>query len=113
MLMNHADAQRCGIVRVVDMDFLTVLFDDALLRLVQSEQDAHQRGFACAVFAKQGMDLPPLKLQGDIVIGLDPRELLGDVQHLDYIVCHVVTPLPFNWLVFIIKDFWEKYNVFY
>ena len=57
MLMHHADAQVIGVVGVLDGHHLAVLFDDALLRLVQSEEHAHQRGFPRAVFAEQRVDL--------------------------------------------------------
>ena len=57
MLVDHADAQGIGIVGVFDRDHRAVLFDDALLGLIQAEQYAHQRGLARAVFAQQGVDL--------------------------------------------------------
>ena len=57
-------------------------------RLVQAEQHAHQRTFASAVFAQQGMYLALTQLQGDIIVCLDSRELLGNVEHLDHkILC--------------------------
>ena len=52
VLVDHADAQRVGIVGVLDADLHAVLPDGALLRLIQAEQDAHQRGLAGAVFAQ-------------------------------------------------------------
>ena len=93
VLVHHADVQGRGIVGVVDFHNLAVLFDNAGFRLVQAKQDAHQRGFTGTVFAQKRMDFPPAQLEGNIVIGLDAREFLGDVQHLDYVVCHTVTPI--------------------
>jgi hypothetical protein len=40
------------------VDFLAVDFYDAGIGLVQSEEDAHQRGFPGAVLPEQGVDLP-------------------------------------------------------
>ena len=57
MLVHHADAQCVGIVRVVDLDLLSVFPYRTLLRLIQTEQHTHQGGFTGAVFAQQGVDL--------------------------------------------------------
>ena len=86
VLMHHADAQRGGLVRVGDFYLFAVLFDDALFGLVHAEQYAHQGGFTGTVFAQQCMDLTLSQLQGDIVVSLDARKFLGDVQHLDDII---------------------------
>ena len=88
VLVDHADPQCVCIVRVLDLHHLAVFFDDALLRLVQAEQHAHQRTFAGAIFAQQSVYLAFAQLQGDIIVCLDPREFLGDVEHLDHkILC--------------------------
>ena len=52
VLVDHADAERIGIVRVLDGHDLAVLLDGALLGLVQTEEHAHERGLARAVFAQ-------------------------------------------------------------
>ena len=83
VLVHHADAQGVGVVGILDGHHLTVLFDDALLRLVQAEQNTHQRGFARAVFAQQGVDLALFQLQGDVVVGDNTGEPFGDVQHFN------------------------------
>ena len=83
VLVHHADTQIVGVVGVLDGHHLAVLFDDALLRLVQAEKHAHQRGLPGAVFAQQGVDLSLFQLQGDIVVGHDAGEPLGDIQHLN------------------------------
>jgi len=88
VLVHHADAQCICIVGVADGDLLAVLADLTSLRLVQAEQHAHQRTFAGAIFAQQGVYLAFAQLQGDIIVCLDPREFLGDVEHLDHkILC--------------------------
>ena len=86
VLVHHADAQRRCVVGVVDLHRLAVFADLALLRLIQAEQDGHQCGLACAVFAQQGVDLTLAQLQGDVVVGLDAGKLLGDVKHFDHIL---------------------------
>ena len=52
-----------------------------------------------AVFTEQGVDLALFELQGDVVVGLDARELLGDVKHFDHIrrsVVHTATYFPIS-----------------
>ena len=83
--MNHADAEIVGIVGVLDLDFLSVFFDGAFLGLVETEQHAHQRGFAGAVFAEQGMDFAFFELKRDIVVCDDAGKTLGDMQHFNRI----------------------------
>ena len=85
MLVHHADAQCIGIVGVLDRDHLAVLADLALFRLIEAEENRHQRGLAGAVFAQQGMNLTLAQLQGNVVIGDDTWELFGDVQHFNCI----------------------------
>ena len=87
MLVDHADAQFVGIVGVFDLDDLAVLLDLPFLRLIQTEEDAHQRGLAGAVFAKQGVYLAFPQLKCDVVICNDARKPLRDVEHLDCIRC--------------------------
>ena len=94
MLMHHADVQSRGVVGVVDLDLFAILFDDAGLRLIQAEQHAHQRGLSGAVFTKQRVNFTPAQLQGDIVVGLDAGELLGDVEHFDNVIRGVIQPPP-------------------
>ena len=83
VLVDHADAERVGIVRVLDGHDLAVLLDGALLGLVQTEEHAHERGFACAVFAQQGMDLALFELKRNVVVGDNTGESFGDVEHLN------------------------------
>ena len=83
VLVHHADAQGVGVVGVADLDLLAVLLDDALLRLIQAEEHAHQRGFARAVFTQQRVDLALAQLQCDVVVGDDAGETLGNVQHFN------------------------------
>ena len=99
MLVHHADVKRRGVVGVVDRDLLAVLFDDTLFRLIQAEENAHQRGLARAVLSQQSEDLALFQLQGDVIVCLDSGEYLGNVEHLDHILrrrVHVPTSLSLS-----------------
>ncbi len=74
VLVDHAYAEPGRIVGVVDLYDLAVLLDNALLRLVHSEEHAHQRALARAVLAQKRVDLAPPELEGDVVVGYDVRE---------------------------------------
>ena len=50
VLMHHTDPQRCCVVGVIDLYCLSIFSDLAFFRLVQTEQDGHQRGFTGAIF---------------------------------------------------------------
>ena len=62
VLVHHADAERGGVVRVLDGHDLAILFDDALFRLVEAEQNRHERRLARAVFTEERMDLTLFEL---------------------------------------------------
>ena len=85
MLVDHADAERIGIVRAVDLNFFPILPDGTLFCLIQTKQDAHEGRFAGAVFPQQRMDLSMPQLQGDIIVGDDTRKTLGNMQHFNSI----------------------------
>ena len=57
VLMDHADAQRVGVVGVVYLYLGPILADLPFLRLVQAEQHRHEGGLACAVLTQKCMDL--------------------------------------------------------
>ena len=95
VLVHHADAQCVCVVGVADGDLLAVFEDLALLRLIQAKQNAHQRTFARAVFAQQGVYLAFAQLQGDIIVCLDTGEFLGNVEHLDHIILCQSAHSPF------------------
>ena len=91
VLVHHADAEIVGDVRVVDahvpprMRMLPV-------RLVQAEEDAHQRRLAGAVFAEQRMDLFP---EASVMSSLAtmPETLFRMSEHLDD---EFVSSIPFS-----------------
>ena len=86
VLVHHADVECGRVIGVVDLDGLAVLADFTRFRLIQAEQNAHQRGFAGAVFTEQGVDLAFFQLQGDVVVCLDAGELLRDMKHLNHVL---------------------------
>ena len=95
MLVHHADAERRGVVGVVDLHDLPVLADLPGLGLVKAEEDAHKRALARAVFAQKGVYLAFPQPEGDVVVGDDARELLGDVEHFNdifWLCCHRPAP---------------------
>ena len=94
VLVHHADPQRIGVIGVFDGHLFAILFDDPLLRLIQSEQHTHQGGFPGAVFSQQRMDLALFELQGNVIIGDNSRKPLCDVQHLYCIRCVQAFALP-------------------
>ena len=84
VLMHHADAQVSGVIGIVYPDLHAVFPDNARLRLIQAEQHAHERGLTGAVFAQQGVDLASPELEANVVVGLDARKFLGNIEHFDY-----------------------------
>src|SRR6266568_1435050 len=56
MLMHHTDAQANGVTRSADVSWLPIDEDLTAVGMNQAVEDVHQRGFACAVLANQGMD---------------------------------------------------------
>src|SRR6266540_728556 len=83
MLVDHADTARDGIRGISDLHRFPVEQDLALIRASQSKENIHERGLACAVFAKERMDLPGFHIQTDLVVGYDTRITFGDSAHLE------------------------------
>ena len=93
MLMHHADMQGRSVVGILDLNHLAILFDGAGFRLIKSEENAHQGRLASAVFAQKRMNLSFSQLKSDIIICLDSREFLGDVQHFNDVIAHHIISL--------------------
>ena len=83
VLVNHANSAGDGIRGIGDLDRFSIEQDFAFIRAGQSVENIHERRLARAVFAKQGVDLPGLHIQIDMVVGDDTREALGDSAHLE------------------------------
>ena len=81
MLVNHAKTGLDRLPGVVEMHRLAVDEDFAFVRVVEPEQEVHQRRLAGAVFAKQGVDLARPDREVDAIVGDDPGKPLDDVAH--------------------------------
>ena len=79
VLVDHADAGRDRVAGSGEVLDLAVEHDLALVGLVEAVEDVHQRRLAGAVLAEQAVDLAGLDRQGDVVVGDDVAEALGDV----------------------------------
>ncbi|MCY1377807.1 hypothetical protein D9M69_653980 [compost metagenome] len=79
MLEHHGDAQVARIVRAVDRDWGPVEAHLAGIGPDGAEDDLHQRGFAGAVLAQDGVDLAGCDGEADVVVGNDARIALADM----------------------------------
>ena len=82
LLVDDADAQPLGLVRVVDRHGLAVDADLAGIALIGAGQDLDERGLAGAVLAGEGHDLAGTQGEVDRVQRLDAAEALADAARL-------------------------------
>ena len=82
VLMNHAYAMPNRIGGRLDFDGLAIEQDFPLVGLIEPVEDFHQRAFAGAVLAQQGVNFPGLHIEIDMIIGQDAGKALGDIPHL-------------------------------
>ncbi|BCB85299.1 hypothetical protein Psuf_026120 [Phytohabitans suffuscus] len=95
--MDHADARVDRVAGAADLHRLVVDQDLALVGLEQAVEDVHERRLAGAVFAQEGVDLPWLHRQVDVVVGDQVTEPLGDAAQLEFqrnLRVRVVTRAP-------------------
>jgi len=93
VLIHHADPHFDGGIGVVDMDFLSVQEDPALVGLFDTEEDLHQGTLTGAVFAHQCVDLALIHGEGHIFICNKTVGIyLADVLHYEDILFHVHPP---------------------
>lgn len=78
MLKHHANAQLARLRRVGDGHRLAVPADFASVGLDRAIDDFHQRAFARAIFAKNGVDLAGRHRQADAIIGDHAGVTLAD-----------------------------------
>ncbi len=93
VLVHHSDAARDRVLGRVDSHRLALDPDLALVRVVEPVEDVHQRRLSGAVLAEQRVNLAPAKIEVDVVVGEDPREVLRDPAELEdrpLVVDHVV-----------------------
>ena len=83
MLVDHADAGRDRIARVVHFNFFAVYQDIAGGGLEQAVELVHQRRFARAVFAENCVDLAFVDREVDAVIGREIAKFLDDIAHFN------------------------------
>ena len=90
--MHHADAgaDRCS--RLALRQLGAVDQNSAGIRHVMAEEDAHQRGLAGTVLAKQRHDLALGERQRDVVIGQIGAEALADAFDFENRTCHAASP---------------------
>ena len=96
LLMHNADA---GLFRgngIGKVHALPVQKDLALVRLIDTGQDLHQRGFSCAVFTQKRVDLTAFELEIHPVQRLDARELFCNVLQLQYVFAQSTFPPMFS-----------------
>ncbi len=83
VLVNHSDSKLDGLAGTVDDLPVAVHVNLAFIRLVQTEQNAHERRFARSVLPEQRVDLSFAQLQADVVVRYDSREPFGDPSQFD------------------------------
>ncbi len=83
MLVDHADAGADSIGRRVEHLRLAVDQNLAFIRLIQAVQLPHQRAFAGAILAQQGVHLAGIHVQADLVVRQNARKTLDDVAHFN------------------------------
>ena len=79
--MDHANAVGNRVVGAANLDRLPIDQDLTRVALVKAVEDLHQRAFARAIFAQQGVDLAGLDGQIDLVVGQNAGEAFGDFAH--------------------------------
>ena len=94
--MHNADASLFRGNGIGKVHALPVQKDLALVRLIDTGQDLHQRRFSCAVFAQKRMDLAALELEIHPVQRLDARELFCNVLQLQYVFAQSTFPPMFS-----------------
>ena len=85
MLVNHAYIECGRIIGAADPDHLTVLADLPLFRLIQTKEDAHQRGFPGAVLPQKSVDFTFFQLKRNVIIGYDTGKFFRDMDHFYHI----------------------------
>ena len=81
VLMHHADAELHRRCRRIDRNLLSAQVNTAAGRLIETEQDVHQRAFSGAVLAEQRMNLALKNAQIHILVGIKVTEFLRDMLH--------------------------------
>ena len=91
LLMHHGDAQVKRHQRILDLNLLPLVKDFALVHPVDAEQALHQRGFARAVFAHQGVNAARPELEIHVIQRFDAGERLHDALHFQTVLRHALS----------------------
>ena len=91
LLVDHADAQRLGRLRPVQLHFVSFIKDAAAVFFVDAVEHLHQGGFPRAVFPDQRVNLPRVYGKVYVVEGVDAGKILVDMLHLDQVFSHGTT----------------------
>ncbi len=96
LLVDDHDTLVLGVLDPAEVHHLAVEHDVAAIGAVRvdTRQHLHQGGLARTVLATDGVDVSLAHPHRDIIQGLDTRELLGDVAHLQddvLVIDHVVS----------------------
>jgi hypothetical protein len=78
LLVNDGDARGLRLRGGLELHRLILVVDRAFVRAVLSADDLHQRRFACAVFAADGMHLAVTQIEVDAVERDHARKALAD-----------------------------------
>ena len=83
MLVDHAEAEPAGILRVGDANLAAVDEEAALVGPIVAEETFDERGLSRAVLAEQRMDRTGTNLQRDVVERGEGAEAFRDVFRFD------------------------------
>ena len=95
LLVHHRNAALQRVQRGGDVDLFALVFDLALIHLVNTKHAFHQGGLAGAVFAHQGHDLAGTKLQLCVVQRFYAGESLDHAFHYQTVFRHCSAEPPF------------------
>jgi hypothetical protein len=83
-LIDHADAGCERVARLLEIDHFAVDKDLAGGETDRTGNGLAQRGFACAVFANQGVDLAGVEVEADALDGVHTAIDLAAVDDLEH-----------------------------
>ena len=86
--MHDADALCLCIAGAIDLNVLAEIFDYAIVLLVDTSEDLHQRGLAGAVFTDQSHDFAGTDFQLCIVQCVNAGEILLNALHFQNCLAH-------------------------
>ena len=86
LLIDDADAVVDRIVVIAQPKALAIQKHFALIGMIYAAHDFHQRGFARAILAEDGVNLALVKLHGYILQRLHAAERFGNVFKLQHIL---------------------------